>query len=205
MSNKHLIVDFETTGLRRDRAWPMEVACIACDPYLRPLGEFTRILSDVRNAPPEVFEKRAVEMHTDNTGLIPEIMGGAGVSNQQATADWIEFLHANGFNVEANVPEVIVIGNQPEFDVAFAQRFFEPVARLFHYRNINVSSIREIVAMACNLTGDRLKSAISDKTPGARKHRAIDDCRFALTELHRYAAHINGQGLLAQLQAEGRL
>lgn len=201
---RYVIVDLETTGLALDRAWPLEVAAIILDDALKYVGEFSRVLLDAKYAelPGDVFEPGAMKLHRD-TGLSDEINRDQGTSIQIATGELIEFMARNGVDVEAR-GRTIMIGNNPAFDRAFLRRFFPTVETCFHYRMIDVSTLREVAALASGLGTERLKSAMAQGQTGT-KHRALGDCRSCARELTTYAACFDGGKLLETLKAQGAI
>lgn len=206
--NTLVIVDVETTGLVRERAHLLEVACIVLTDQLQEVGRFSRVLLDVKGVPGDdpSLEEGAMKMH-ERTGLIDDIVNNRGTSIEVATGDMIRMLAAAGCNVEPTIGkfsgDLIMIGNNPDFDRMFLLRCMPHIGQLFHYRTINVSSLREVFARAAGLTVDRLKMAISEKKDS--QHRAMADCENTMREFTRYAMCCNGQALVAGLQAEGRM
>lgn len=206
--NTLVIVDVETTGLDTTRAHLLEVACIVLTDQLQEVARFDRVLLDVKGvtADDPALEEGAMKLHA-RTGLIDEIVNNRGTSIEVATGDLIRFLANADCNVESVIGkysgDLIMIGNNPHFDRAMLLRCMPHVGTLFHYRTINVSSLREMFARACGMKTERLKAAISEKAEA--QHRAMQDCENTMRELVRYAMNMNGQGLYAMLQAEGRV
>ncbi len=199
----HIIIDVETTGLDRNKCAVLEIACVLLDERLQPVASIATLINDVATcvidpADTSWIEEGAMKLH-EKTGLAAEIREGKGISSIQASEAIIAWLN----NTPNVATRLVLVGNNPEFDRAFVKRVFPDVYARLHYRSIDVSTLREIAALASGLTTDRLKSAIGTKD--AMKHRALADCQFCHAEMMRYAVCFNGGQLLETLKSEGSL
>lgn len=205
-SNRHVIIDLETTGLARDKCVPLEVACVVVDAQLQPVASYTAVINHAHThyaeLPAEAFEEGAMKLH-QGTGLFAEVAGGKPL--EVVEGELIHFLASAGVDVEKQW-DAVSIGNNPDFDRAFLKRFFPHVESRFHYRSVDVSTLREIASLRAGLTADRLKRAVAEvaKEPGT-KHRALADCMFCLAELQAYASAFNGPALVDTLTKLGAL
>jgi len=87
----------------------------------------------------------------------------------------------------AHVPkgEVPLCGNSIGTDRRFLQEYLPEVEAWFHYRNVDVSTVKELVR--------RWRPAILAAAPAkASTHRAMEDIRASVDELRHYRASLFG-------------
>ena len=74
-------------------------------------------------------------------------------------------------------------GSSVHFDRMFLKQFMEPFEKAFHYRNIDVSTLKEVFS--------RIDPLIVDNRPQPQaRHRALEDCYDTIEELRYYLAHM---------------
>lgn len=184
----------------------MELAFVILDERFRTVAEFENVI-DVRNEPGDVFEQGAIKLH-QTTGLFEACLQAAN-DRGAVEAKALACLAQRGIvpsEFTSQSPH-IMIGNNPDFDRDFMRRCFPTLDRCFHYRMINLSSIREVAAIASGLTAGRLKEAMASGDPGKGgvKHRALEDCKHCLRELVFYAKRFDGAGMIEELRAAGKI
>lgn len=166
-------VDLEMTGLDPERDVVVEIATIVTD------GDLTEVVEGpdlVIGAPHEALAAMAsvvLEMHT-KSGLIDEIRG-ARLTVEEAEEATLEFLRSH-------VPEARVAplaGNSVHADRMFMRRFMPELESYLHYRNVDVSTLKEL---ARRWAPDVVAQAPSKG--GA--HRALADIRESIEELRYY-------------------
>ncbi|NNG20322.1 oligoribonuclease [Naumannella sp. ID2617S] len=166
-------IDCEMTGL--DLAGGdalVEVAALVTDPELNVLGEGVDVLI---RPPAEALERMGDfvrQMHT-NSGLLAELDGGMsmGEAEQRVLA-----------YVREHVPEARrapLAGNTIGTDRAFLARDMPTLEQHVHYRNVDVSSLKELAR--------RWFPRIYYNTPAkSGNHRALADIQESIEELRYY-------------------
>lgn len=165
-------LDAEMTGLDLKTDELIEVAVLVTDYNLTVMDEgFHRVIAPTDEALEQMGDfVRA--MHT-SSGLLDEL--AAGVSLAQAQSDLMEYLRVH-------VPEAQsapLAGNTIGTDRAFIQRDMPEVNAHLHYRNIDVSTIKELVRRWY----PRMYFQAPEKNGG---HRALADIRESIRELAYY-------------------
>jgi oligoribonuclease len=115
------------------------------------------------------------EMHT-KSGLI-EAVNRSTVTNDEAEAQTLAFLKEH-----ISEPRSIPLGgNSIGTDRRFLQEYMPTLEEFFHYRNVDVSTIKEL---ARRWNPDVLASLPEKESA----HRALDDIRESINELVHYRA-----------------
>jgi oligoribonuclease len=173
VNNDRLVwIDCEMTGLDLVHDALVEVAVLVTDSDLKVLGEGV----DLVICPPDeaVAQMSDVvrQMHTAS-GLIDEFT--IGVTLEHANAVVLDYLHEY-------VPEPArtpLAGNTVHMDRLFLARDLPEVEAWLHYRNVDVSSIKELVR--------RWYPRVYFASPGKTgNHRALGDIRDSIDELRYY-------------------
>jgi oligoribonuclease len=166
-------MDLEMTGLEPERHVIVEIATLLTDDELNIIAEGPDL---VLHATPEQLAEMGsfvTEMHT-KSGLLPQITASS-VTIEEAQRATLEFLRAHG--VEANA--VPLSGNSIGTDRRFLQEYMPELEAFFHYRNVDVSTIKELAR--------RWYPAAVGATPEKDSaHRALDDIRESIKELTYY-------------------
>nr|WP_245951260.1 oligoribonuclease [Phytoactinopolyspora halophila] len=173
MNNDRLVwIDCEMTGLDLDRDALIEVAVLVTDGELTVLGDG---VDAVIRPPDEAIEQMddiVREMHT-TSGLLDKLHGGITLDEaRERTLDY----------VKAYVPEPAkapLAGNTVHMDRLFLARDLPELENWLHYRNVDVSSIKELVRRWY----PRVYFASPEKTGN---HRALGDIVDSINELRYY-------------------
>jgi oligoribonuclease len=166
-------MDLEMTGLEPERHVIVEIATLITDDHLNIVAEGPDL---VIHATPEQLAEMGpfvTEMHT-KSGLLPAIISST-VTVAEAQAQTLEFL-------KQHIPEsgsVPLCGNSIGTDRRFLQEYMPELEAYFHYRNVDVSTIKELAR--------RWNPAVLDAMPEKEtSHRALDDIRESIAELVHY-------------------
>jgi oligoribonuclease len=166
-------IDLEMTGLEPERHVIVEIATIITDDHLNVIAEGPDL---VIHATPEQLAQMGdfvTEMHT-KSGLLTEIEA-ATVTVPEAEAATLAFLREHAVE-EGTVP---LCGNSIGTDRRFLQQYMPTLESFFHYRNVDVSTIKELARR----WNPEVLSALPEKETA---HRALGDIRESIAELVPY-------------------
>jgi oligoribonuclease len=172
MSDRLVWIDCEMTGLDLKADALIEVAVLITDYELNVLGEGIDL---VIKPPAEALDQMTEfvrEMHTAS-GLLAELDNG--ISLADAERQVLEFI--SGYVPEPR--KVPLAGNSVGTDRTFLVRDMPAVEAHLHYRNVDVSSIKELVR--------RWYPRVYYATPAkVGNHRALADITESIAELRYY-------------------
>ena len=175
-SDSNLVwVDMEMSGLNPDTDKVLEIATIVTDAQLKVLAEGP-VLAIYQ--PDDVFE-RMDEWNTrthGESGLVKRCQESM-VSEDDAVAQTLSFLEQ--FVPEGKAP---LCGNSIGQDRRFMFRHMPKLEAYFHYRNIDVSTVKELVR--------RWQPELLDGFTKKGVHLALDDIRESIQELSYYREHV---------------
>lgn len=167
-------IDLEMTGLDTMNDDIIEVATIVTDEDLNILAEGPVFAIKVSDQKLNGMDDWNTKQH-GQSGLIDRVRRST-VTLEQAEKETIEFL--NKWVDEGKSP---MCGNSICQDRRFLARQMPQLERFFHYRNLDVSSIKEL---CYRWRPDILKGV--EKTGS---HLAMDDIRDSIRELKHYRQH----------------
>lgn len=175
VDKKHLIwIDLEMTGLDTHTDTIIEIATIITDSDLNILAEgpvFAIKTADVLLNGMDDWNKT----QHGQSGLVDRIRRSS-VTLEQAEAETITFLSKY---VEAGRSPMC--GNSICQDRRFLARQMPQLERFFHYRNLDVSSVKELAY--------RWRPDILASFEKKGSHLALDDIRDSIRELRHYREH----------------
>jgi len=176
VTNKNNLVwiDLEMTGLEPDTDKIIEIATIVTDSDLNILEEGPQLVIHQSKAVMDNMNEWCIDHH-GQSGLTERVLA-SNISCTQAEQLTIEFLKKW---VEKGASPLC--GNSIGQDRRFLVRYMPELESYFHYRNIDVSSIKEL--------GRRWAPDMvaAHKKTGA--HLALDDIRDSISELQHYKEH----------------
>lgn len=171
-------VDLETTGftdLRTKAVYRhkiLEIALVVTGQDLEPIGRMNLVIHhDLAEVLP-LCDEVVLKMHTAN-GLFDEIQKSS-LSMEQAEGKAIEFLVSHGIGPDA-CPSPIC-GNGVGFDRQFLAVHMPKLEAHFHYRNLDISAMKEFINL--------IEPGLEPKKKKA--HRAMDDIEESLSEARYY-------------------
>ncbi|MDO9270120.1 MAG: oligoribonuclease [Methylobacter sp.] len=171
----HLIwVDLEMTGLDPDNDLIIEIATIVTDENLNILAQGPVLAvhqSDAALAAMDEWNQH----HHGQSGLIKRVKA-ATVDDAEAERQTLEFLRQ--WVPENTSP---ICGNSIGQDRRFLYRYMPKLEAYFHYRNIDVSTLKELAARWAPHVKDGFKKQSS--------HQALDDIIESIEELRYYREH----------------
>jgi oligoribonuclease len=172
MTDRLVWIDCEMTGLDPVSDALVEIAVIVTDGELDPLDDGICHVIRPPDAALATMNDLVRQMHTDS-GLLPLLPDGEELAAVAATV--LDY-------VRRHVPEVRkapLAGNTVHMDRLFLARDMPELDAHLHYRNVDVSSIKELAKRWY----PKIYYAAPAKTGG---HRALGDIRDSITELRYY-------------------
>jgi oligoribonuclease len=165
-------IDCEMTGLDLDVDQLVEIAIVVTDFELNPLHEGFQLVIRPDASALENMGEFVTNMHR-TSGLLDEIPQGVSVAEAEFQA--LEYIQRFA-PVEGKAP---LAGNTIGTDRAFLSRYMPRLDRWLHYRNVDVSSIKEL----SRRWYPRVYFNAPAKDGG---HRALADIRESIRELAYY-------------------
>ena len=173
-SQRLIWIDLEMTGLNPDYDHVIEVATIVTDADLNILAEGPTRAIHQPQANLDKMDDWNVKTHT-GSGLVERVQKSQH-NEADAVRETIEFLSQY---VEPNTSPMC--GNSICQDRRFLARHMPELEAFFHYRNLDVSTIKELAKRW------KPEAMSGFKKKGA--HEALADIRESIDELKHYRAH----------------
>ena len=173
-SSNLIWIDLEMTGLDVDNDQIIEIATIVTDKHLNILAQGPLLVihqSDETLAAMDEWNQK----HHGKSGLIERVKASS-ITAQEAEQQTIEFLKQ--WVSSAKSP---MCGNSICQDRRFLHRFMPKLEQFFHYRNLDVSTLKELARR----WAPEVKKGFKKK----REHIALGDIIESIDELKHYREH----------------
>ena len=167
-------MDLEMTGLEPEENTIIEIATIVTEGDLTVVAEGPAFAISQPESELAKMDDWNLTHHTEN-GLLDRVRNH-GIPMSEAEAMTIEFLCEHC--IEGVSP---LCGNTIGQDRRFLRRYMPELHDFFHYRSVDVTSIKQLV--------DRWYPNLPRATKPAG-HRALDDIRGSIAELEHYREHV---------------
>ena len=175
VSADHLIwIDLEMTGLNTDQDRIIEIATLVTDKDLRVLAEGPVVAVHQPTAILEGMDDWNKRQH-QASGLLERVRGSR-VDVAEAERRTLEFLRRW---VPAGASPMC--GNSICQDRRFLARYMPTLEAFFHYRNLDVSTLKELAR--------RWRPELVSGFKKAQKHTALADIHESIDELRHYRDH----------------
>jgi len=172
--NNLIWIDLEMTGLNPEADRIIEVATIVTDSQLNVLAEGPVIAVHQADEIMNSMDEWNTRTH-GKTGLTERVKKSRTVENEaeQQTIDFLkQYVGKN---------QSPMCGNSICQDRRFLARYMPELEAWFHYRNLDVSSIKELIK--------RWKPELLGGYSKKNTHQAMDDIRESIEELQYYRKH----------------
>lgn len=169
--NNLIWIDLEMTGLNPDTDCIIEVALVVTDSQLNVVAEGPVLAVSQPVAVLDAMDKWNTSTHT-KSGLIDKVKASK-LSEAAVEIQMVEFL-------QLHVPTGIspMCGNSICQDRRFMARSMPQLEAYFHYRNLDVSTLKELVK--------RWKPEIKSGLKKQGKHEALADIYDSINEMKYY-------------------
>jgi oligoribonuclease len=175
-SDQNLVwIDCEMSGLDPDKERLLEIAVVITGPQLTPRVEGPVLVihqSDAVLAGMDAWNKGT----HGRSGLIDKVRAST-LTEEQAQAELLAFI---GKYVPKNASPMC--GNTISQDRRFLVKYMPKLEAYFHYRCLDVSTLKELAK--------RWSPAVYDAFKKHQKHTALADVHESIDELEHYRAHL---------------
>jgi oligoribonuclease len=177
-------IDLEMTGLNTATDQIIEIATIVTDQHLNEIAEGPVIAVRQSELTLSSMDEWNTRQH-GASGLTARVLASR-VSMAQAEAETLRFLQ--GLVDKGTSP---MCGNSICQDRRFLARQMPELEAYFHYRNLDVSSVK--------ILAERWAPAIAAAFRKESSHRALSDIRDSIAELAHYRSLLFNQDAMKQL------
>ncbi|WP_428606267.1 oligoribonuclease [Sedimenticola sp.] len=167
-------IDLEMTGLDTQNDRIIEIATIVTDADLNILAEGPMIAIHQPAQVMAAMDEWNTNQHA-KSGLTERVLA-SGYSEAQAEQETLAFLHQ--YVPQGASP---ICGNSICQDRRFLARAMPELEAYFHYRNLDVSTLKELA--------NRWAPGIAKGVVKSGKHLAMDDIKDSINELRHYREH----------------
>jgi oligoribonuclease len=164
-------LDLEMTGLNIDKDVIIEIATIVTDAQLNIIAEGPCLAIYYPEPLLEDMDEWNTKQHT-KSGLLNDVQTST-ITPEMAEIQTLDFLKQH---VPAGVSPMC--GNSIWQDRRFIAKYMPTLEKYFHYRHIDVSTIKELAR--------RWKPEIVVKKEESSLHRALSDVKESIAELRHY-------------------
>ena len=174
-NQNHLVwLDMEMSGLDPEVCRVLEVAVVITDKDLNTVAEGPVLVIHQSDAVLDAMDEWNKNTH-GRSGLIDKVKAST-MTEDEASAQMIEFL-------AHHVPKGVspLCGNSVHQDRRFMVRYMPKFEAYFHYRNLDVSTLKELAAR----WAPAVKKSFQKKT----RHTALADVYESIDELKHYRDH----------------
>jgi len=175
LSDSHLVwVDMEMTGLDPDSDVVIEIATIVTDTHLNTLAEGPVLAIHQCDERLDAMDEWNTTHHT-RSGLVDRVKSSA-LNEEAVQRETLEFLQQ--WVPAGSSP---MCGNTICQDRRFMARHMPQLEAYFHYRNLDVSTLKILM--------QRWRPELCEGIKKTGTHLALDDIRESINEMRYYRDH----------------
>jgi oligoribonuclease len=168
-------IDLEMTGLKPESDVIIEIATIVTDKHLKVLAEGPVLAIHQSEAVLAAMDDWNRKQH-GGSGLSARVLASQ-VDTAAAESATLKFLET-----WVDAGRSPMCGNSICQDRRFMARLMPKLERFFHYRNLDVSTLKELA--------QRWAPHVSQSFQKSSSHLALDDVRESIRELEHYREHL---------------
>lgn len=174
-NNLNLIwIDLEMTGLNPEHDRIIEIATIVTDTHLNTLAEGPVFAIHQPQSLLDGMDEWNTKQH-HRSGLVKRVQE-SDIDEETAERQTLEFLMQ--YVDEGKSP---ICGNSVWQDRRFLTRYMPTLSNYFHYRNLDVSTLKELAS--------RWHPQVAKGLKKSSKHLALEDIKDSIAELVYYREH----------------
>ena len=175
-SDRLVWMDLEMTGLDPTEHRIIEIATLVTDAELDVVAEGPDLVIRQPDAVLAAMNPWSLEHHAAS-GLLDRVRQST-VGEEEAAARTLEFLQTH-----CHPGSTPLAGNSVHVDRSFLRAHLPQVEAHLHYRNVDVTAVKELAR--------RWFPQIFSRLPKKRdSHRALDDIHESIAELRYYRRHV---------------
>lgn len=182
-SNNLIWIDLEMTGLNPEKDRIIEIATVVTDSNLNVVAEGPVFAVHQDNALLDQMDDWNTTQH-NGSGLVTRVQESC-INEEKAQALTLEFLKQ--YVADGKSP---MCGNSIWQDRRFLSRYMPELEKYFHYRMIDVSTLKELAL--------RWAPRVYNGFQKDSRHLALDDIRDSIAELRYYREKLLNQGAMAE-------
>lgn len=167
-------IDLEMTGLDPVKERIIEMAVIVTDAQLNTIAESPVLVVHQPDTVLDAMDDWNTKQH-GGSGLVARVKA-SNLSESEAQAQMLEFLQEH---TDARTSPMC--GNSVHQDRRFLNRYMPELEEHFHYRNLDVSTLKELVR--------RWRPDLMSGLKKNGSHLALDDIRDSINEMRYYREH----------------
>ncbi|ANG64092.1 oligoribonuclease [Marinobacterium aestuarii] len=167
-------IDLEMTGLEPEYDTIIEIATIVTDANLNLIAEGPSLAVHQSDAALEAMDEWCTRQH-GQSGLTQRVRESV-FGERDAELQTLEFLQKH---VDQGASPMC--GNSIGQDRRFLDKYMPELEAFFHYRNLDVSTLKELAR--------RWKPEVLEGVKKKGSHLALDDIRDSISELSHYRQH----------------
>jgi oligoribonuclease len=174
-TGNHLVwIDLEMTGLDPEKERIIEIATIITDSELNLVAEGPVIAVNQPDSLLNAMDEWCTRTHGEN-GLTKRVRE-SNITEAEAEQQTIAFLKEH-----LEPGDSPLCGNSIGQDRRFLVKYMPELESFFHYRNLDVSTVKELAR--------RWRPDVLDGVKKQGSHLALDDIRDSINELRHYRDH----------------